>query len=184
MSNMSTEIEAHPSPWLWREKVAALSKTMILGDGIPPWEDRTGSKSTWIWLPSRSCCAKPVARSCYHNDTLVGPVRSRTPLGTSPVSNNPKTQCWLFDLFCGPWCVCVCRLYVVLFKVLVKKKKKRARVTGMYTCLFLSGYTHGERNMPRPQCSLWKAQTRLVDAELDTITSKTSPHAHQPAPLI
>ena len=104
-----SERSTSTSPRLWREKVAGPSKTKIPRDGIAPWEDRAGSKSTSIWLPWRSCCAKPVARSCYQNDTLVGPVRSRTPLRTSPVSNDPQTQRWLFDPFvaCGV-CECVC----------------------------------------------------------------------------
>lgn len=113
----------------WREKIAALSKRKILRDGITPWEECTGSKSTWIWLSSWICCAKPKARSWYHNDTLVIPVRSRTPWRTAPVSDNPKGSA---DYLIGLWLAVCLRLHVslcrvVLFKVLVKMSKYELR---------------------------------------------------------
>lgn len=89
------EIEAHPSAQLI---VTWTNSCVVQHEDTEAWNQPLGkcpgSKSTWIWLPSCSCCAKPVARSWYHNETWVRPVHSRTPLGTSPVSTNWKGKTW------------------------------------------------------------------------------------------
>lgn len=82
------------------------------------------------------------------------------PQGTSPVSCNLNGSADY--LICLRLVVCL-RVHVSLcnysFVQSACKKNERVCVTGMYTCLFLSDYTHREGTVPRPHCTPCKAET-------------------------
>lgn len=120
------------APWVrvhW--PTVDLNWTPIVGSAAP-------SRRAWSWC---------------RNDALVKVAHSRTPLRTTTASDDPRRRSssdYLSSLWLAAgsvFCCCCCFFYI-------NKKKARkfgqAKITGIYTCLFLSGCTHREGTVPRP----------------------------------